>query len=205
MSNRSKETDAYIAESPEFAQPILSRLRELFHQAEPEIVETKKWGCPFFEYEGMVGGLAAFKKHVTLTFWKGKLMKDPESLFKDVGKSNMFSMKIGSIDELPSDEVLLRYIEEAVTLNKTGIKSPYSSKRKSKDEIEVPDYFQRELGKNKKAQATFDGFSYTNRKEYIEWITGAKQEATRQKRIATAIEWMEEGKPRNRKYMKQWR
>ena len=66
---RSSDTDAYIDKSAHFAQPILIKLRDLFHQVEPGIEETKKWGCPFFEYEGIVGGIAAFKKHVTLTFW----------------------------------------------------------------------------------------------------------------------------------------
>lgn len=205
MSKLSPETDAYIAKSANFARPILTKLRDLFHQAEPDIRETKKWGSPFFEYEGIVGGMAAFKKHVTLTFWKGKLMGDPKGFFKDVGKTNMHALKIGSIEEMPPDKVLLSYIREAVALNKAGVKSPYSSKRSPKDKVEVPDFFLSELEKNKKASTTFDQFSYTNRKEYVEWVTEAKREATRQKRMATAIEWMAEGKPRNWKYMKEWR
>ena len=58
------------------------------------------------------------------------------------------------------------------------------------------------LKKNKKALATYEQFPPGQKREYVEWITEAKQEATRQKRLATAVEWMSEGKPRNWKYMK---
>ena len=203
MPKKISEVDSYIAKSSPFAQPILKKIRTLFHKADPGIEETIKWGIPYFVHDGMVGGMAAFKKHVGLTFWKGKLMGDPQGLFDEVGKTRMFSLRIESLSDLPVDRVLLSYIKEAVELNKKGIKSPYSSKRKSKSELEVPGYFMDRIEKNKQALATFENFSYTNRKEYVEWVTEAKQEATREKRIATAVEWMAEGKPRNWKYIKQ--
>jgi len=71
-----------------------------------------------------------------------------------------------------------------------------------KKELVVPDYFVAALKKNKKAQAAFDAFSYSHRKEYLEWITEAKTEETRQRRIATALEWLSEGKSRMWKYEK---
>ena len=74
--------------------------------------------------------------------------------------------------------------------------------RKPAKPLAVPAYFSAALKKNKKAQATFNGFSTSNRNEYVEWITEAKQEATRKTRMATAIEWLAEGKSRNWKYTK---
>ena len=131
-------------------------------------------------------------------------MGAPEGLFDLVGKTQMYSLRFESLSDLPSDKVLVSYIKEAVELNKRGVKSPYSSKRKSKNEIVAPAYFMNQIQENKKALETFEGFSYTNRKEYVEWVSGAKQEATREKRIATAVEWLAEGKPRNWKYLKGW-
>jgi uncharacterized protein YdeI (YjbR/CyaY-like superfamily) len=64
----------------------------------------------------------------------------------------------------------------------------------------MPDYFAIALAGNQKALATFQDFSPSCKREYLEWITEAKTEATRQKRVETALEWMAEGKSRNWKY-----
>ena len=61
------------------------------------------------------------------------------------------------------------------------------------------------LKTNRKALKTFEAFSYSNRKDYVEWVTEARRDATREKRMATAVEWLAEGKPRNWEYMKEWR
>lgn len=207
MGNKSKEVDAYIAKSAEFARPILTRIRAAFHKACPDIEETIKWSMPHFEYKGIVANMAAFKAHVRFGFWKSKLMSDADGLFTGMGKTPMNMLKITSASELPKDKALIAYIKEAVRLNEGGVKPPQSRTKTTNDkkEIEVPIYFIAELKNNKKALKTFDSFSPTNRKEYVEWITEAKQDATRQRRIATAIAWLAEGKPRNWKYMKEWR
>ena len=84
-------------------------------------------------------------------------------------------------------------------LNDEGIKLPPKPK-KEKVELVVPDYFTSALKKNKKAFAEFEDFSYSKKKDYVEWLTEAKSEETRNKRLATAIEWIAEGKSRNWKY-----
>ena len=56
------------------------------------------------------------------------------------------------------------------------------------------------LKKNAQARATFDGFSPSHKKEYIEWIVEAKRDETRQRRLSQAIEMLAEGKTRNWKY-----
>jgi uncharacterized protein YdeI (YjbR/CyaY-like superfamily) len=56
------------------------------------------------------------------------------------------------------------------------------------------------LRKDKQALTTFESFSYSHKKEYVEWITEAKREETRNSRLRTAIEWMANGKPRHWKY-----
>jgi uncharacterized protein YdeI (YjbR/CyaY-like superfamily) len=200
MKNHSAEFDAYIAKSAEFAQPILKKLRRLFHQACPSIEETIKWGFPHFEYRG-IGSMAAFKNHVSFGFWKAKLLSDSHKLLEGVGETSMGGARIKDVSELPSDQVLLAYIREAVALNEQGVRVPAAPKA-PKAELEIPDYFLAALRKNKKALATFKSFSPSHQREYVEWVTEAKQPATRDKRLATAIEWMAQGKPRNWKYMK---
>ena len=195
------EFDKYIAKSAEFARPILTKLRKLFHQACPEIEETMKWSFPHFEYKGVVGSMAAFKQHMSWGFWKAKLMKDPQGLLTMMENHTMGHGKVTDLSQLPSDRILLEYIREAVALNEQGVKAP-APKKKPKGDLIVPNYFMAALKKNKKALATFEAFSPSNKREYVEWVTEAKQETTRDKRLAQAIEWMAEGKPRNWKYMK---
>jgi hypothetical protein len=189
--------DVYIAKSADFARPILMRLRALMHKACPTVEETIKWGVPHFEYKGVFAGMAAFKQHAAFGFWKRRLMKDPAGFFSK-GESGMGGRKIRSLDELPSDTVLLGYIREAVALNEQGAKVPRSTRKRPP--VRVPAYLAAALKRNAKARRTFGNFSASQRREYVEWLTDAKQEATRERRLATAIEWMAEGKARNWKY-----
>lgn len=189
--------DAYIAKSAEFARPILKRLRALMHKACPTVEETIKWGVPHFEYKGVIAGMAAFKQHAAFGFWKRRLMKDPAGFFSK-GESGMGGRKIRSVDELPSDAVLHGYMREAVALNEQGATVPRSTRKKPP--VRVPPYLAAALKKNAKARRTFENFSASQRREYVEWLTDAKREATRERRLATAIEWMAKGKARNWKY-----
>jgi uncharacterized protein YdeI (YjbR/CyaY-like superfamily) len=199
MKKTNPAVDAYIAKAAPFARPILEKIRALFHKACPDIEETMKWSFPHFEYQGVVGSMCAFKAHAAFGFWKASLMKDPHGLLTGVGDSAMGRNNITDVSELPADKVLLEYIREAVELNRQGVKVEKPKKEK-KPEVEVPDYFLAALKKNKKALATFETFSPSARREYVEWIVDAKQEATRQKRLVQAVEWIAEGKKRNWKY-----
>ena len=199
MENASPLVDAYIAKQAEFARPILMALREQFHSACPDIEETIKWGIPYFEHQGMVGGIAAFKSYVSVGFWKGKLMADAHDLFEDKGRTQMTAIKIHDLDGLPDAAILRDYILEAIRLNEEGVELPV--KKPSEERfLRVPDDLLDALSGNDAARDTFENFSYTNRKEYIEWLEEAKRDVTRTKRLAQAIEWMAEGKPRNWKW-----
>ena len=195
---KNPEFDAYIETAPAYAKPIVRKIRELFHKAFPEIEEHIKWGHLSFEHKGIVGGVSAHKKHMNFVFWKGGLCKDPHKTFQVEGTSS--GLVLTSMEDLPRDSIIIDYIREAVELNEKGVKSPMSKKSKAKKELVIPDYFMAALRKNKKALAVFEGFSYSHKKEYVEWITEAKQEETRARRISQAIEWMSKGKSRNWKY-----
>jgi uncharacterized protein YdeI (YjbR/CyaY-like superfamily) len=203
VGKRDPRVDKYIAKANEFALPILEHLRDVVHKACPDVEETIKWGFAFFDYKGPLCNMAHFKQHCAFGFWKAALMKDSKLLANAKAETAMGHLgKITSLKDLPSDKVLISYIKEAAKLNADGIKAPKKTVSKAKKEIKTPVYLTKVLKKNKKAFETFNDFSYSHKKEYIEWIDEAKTEETRNKRIATAIEWLSEGKPRNWKYMK---
>lgn len=203
MGKKDKRIDAYILRSADFAVPILSHLRELVHIACPEVEETMKWSFPHFDYKGeMMCSMAGFKQHCVFGFWKASLMKDKKLIENAKGETAMGHFgRITSLKDLPSDAAIIRYIKEAKKLNDDGIKIE-KKKPAAANPLVIPDSFLKELKRNKAALKTFETFSPSNRKEYVMWVTEAKTEDTRSRRIKIAIEWLAEGKPRNWKYMK---
>ncbi len=195
--------DAYINKSADFAKPVLIHLRNLVHKACPEVEETIKWGFASFDYKGPFCSMASFKQHCAFGFWKTALMKDPKGILSEKKDEAMGSLgRITGLKDLPPDKVIIDFIRQAKKLNDDGVKLPPRKKADRSKELVVPDYFLKAISKNKKAKTTFDNFSYSQKKEYVEWITEAKAEETRDKRMAQAVEWMAEGKIRNWKYVR---
>lgn len=204
MATKEKKIDAYIAKSAEFAKPILNHIRELVHKTCPDVEEKMKWSFPHFDYKGeMMCSMAAFKQHAAFGFWKAALMKDPvlvETASSEVAMGHLG--RITSLKDLPADKKMIAWIKEAMALNDKGIKLAAKPKSTEKKELIVPDYFTKVLSKNKKAKQIFDAFPYSHKKEYVEWVVGAKTEETKTRRMVSAIEMMAEGKSRNWKYAK---
>lgn len=199
MGSRDPRIDAYIEKSAPFAHPILRHLREVVHEACPQVEEAMKWSFPHFMHHGMLASMASFKQHCAFGFWKAELV------MRNAGEHATEAMghfgRITSVDDLPPRDVLIGYIHQAMTLNETGVKAPSRTKSgEKKPALEVPGDLAEALGRNDAARATFDGFSPSHRREYVEWITEARSDATRQKRLAQAVEWMAEGKSRHWKY-----
>jgi len=196
MGKLDPRVDAYIKNAPEFAKPILEHIRAVVHEACPEVVEGTKWSVPHFDYHGMMCGMAAFKQHCTFGFWKSGLVLGSEKPL-DSGAGQFGRLQ--TVSDLPSKKILTGYIKKAMKLNEEGTRVE-KPKKPPKPELPVPSYMKTALGKNKKAKAAFDAFSPSHRREYVEWITEAKTEATRDRRLEQAIEWIGEGKSRNWKY-----
>ena len=189
--------DAYIEKSADFAKPILTHLRKLISKACPDVVETIKWSMPCFDYKGMLCNMASFKAHCAFGFWKQSLM---ESDAFPANKTAMGSFgRITSVKDLPSDKVMIGLIRQAMELNDKGIKVPKKAPVQKKDVV-VPGDLTKALSKNKAAKTAFENFSPSHKREYVQWIEEAKTEPTRNKRLATTVEWLSEGKSRNWKY-----
>ena len=206
MAKKDKRIDAYITKAKPFAQPILKRLRKLVHQACPQVEENIKWGFASFDYKGPFVTMAAFKEHAVFGFWKFKLIKDPKGYLGERANQGGEAMgnlgRVTSLKDLPPDRALIDFIKQAKKLNDKGIKLPSKPKPKVVKEMSTPLYFLTELKKNKKAFANWEVFTYGKKKEYLEWITGAKTLETRNSRMATAVEWISENKIRNWKYVR---
>lgn len=207
MGNRDQRIDAYIEKSADFAQPILRELREIIHRGCPEVEETMKWSFPHFMYKGILCSMASFKQHCAFCFWKGSMVLGQKAEKSATAGETQDAMgkfgRITSIKDLPPKSALLKYVIEAKRLNDEGIKVPGRTKpRTEKKELKVPDFFTAALKKNKKANATFEAFPYSKKKDYVEWVTEAKSDQTRERRLQTSIEWLSEGKSRNWKYEK---
>ena len=204
-TQRDARVDDYIARAPEFARPILRHLRERVHAGCPGVEETVKWGRPFFACRGQViCNMAAFKAHCGFGFWHSQVAALVE---RDLGGgradegSGQFG-RITRLEDLPGDATLARYLAEAVRLlesDKPARPRPAAGAAR-KPELPMPEDLALRLLKNPRAAAAFEKFSPSCRREYIEWITEAKREETRRKRLDTALEWMAEGKARHWKY-----
>ncbi|MGC4232388.1 MAG: YdeI/OmpD-associated family protein [Niabella sp.] len=197
------KVDDYISKAADFAQPILEHFRATVHNAAPGITESIKWGVPSFEYKNKIMcSLAAFKNHCAINFWSGSQITSLKPYLAPSAEGASDFGRIGnikSLKDLPKD--LAAIVKEAMALIDEGI----TVKRipaKNSATLPIPDALAKVLAKNKKAKAAFEKLAPSHRKEYIQWINEAKTEATRDKRIATTIEWATEGKGKNWKYEK---
>ena len=202
MPQRDPRVTAYIAKQAAFARPILQYLRQVVHEGCPKVTETLKWGMPSFEYHGIVCGMAAFKAHATFMFWKGRDIVGENGVNLDA--MGQFG-RITSVKDLPSRSKLLSYVKKAATLNESKPQRPARPKsaapvKTARPALRAPADLLKAIEKSAKARAVWDAFPPSSKRDYAEWVLEAKQEATRARRIATAVEWISAGKRRNWKY-----
>ena len=194
--SRDPRIDAYIAKAASFAQPILGHIRDRVHGAVPDVVETMKWSAPSFTREGKILlMMAAFKQHAALNFWRGQEIGDGTP---KAGAMGQFG-RLTSIDDLPGDQELDALIRQAADLANTG-PAPRKAKHEPKPPAGIHPDFAKALAANSKAKSTLDGFPPSARRDYLDWVAEARQDKTRAKRMADAIEWLADGKRRHWKY-----
>jgi uncharacterized protein YdeI (YjbR/CyaY-like superfamily) len=188
--------DAYIASRADFARPILEHLRDILHEACPECEETLKWSSPSFLYKGKIlASFAAFKAHAAFGFWSGSQVVDSGD--KSASAMGQFG-RLASLDDLPPRATLIELTRKAMKLIDEGVKPARSKSVKAP--LAVPQDLRAAIDAVPGAKATFDGFPPSCQREYVEWVTEAKRDETRAKRLAETIEWLAEGKRRNWKY-----
>ena len=188
--------DAYIDDkAADFARPILRHLRATVHEACPECEETLKWSSPSFLYKGKIlASFASFKAHAAFGYWSGSQVVDTGAEPTAMGQFG----RLTSLDDLPDRETLIALTHKAMKLIDEGVK-PVRNKT-VKAPITVPQDLQAAIDGAPAAKATWDAFPPSCRREYVEWVTEAKRDETRAKRLSQTIEMLGEGKRRNWKY-----
>lgn len=199
MGKRDRRIDAYIAKVPAFAGPILEHLRAVVHEGCPEVEETMKWSHPAFEYRGFFCMMAAFKEHCKFGFWRpdvralfGDESRDPEAL-------HQFE-HIRALADLPARRELLKQVRQAKRIHDSGPPPPKKPRATPKAELAIPPDLSAALARNRRAQRAWDGLRPSHRREYVDWLVSAKRAETREKRLLTTLEWLEEGKSRYWQY-----
>lgn len=187
--------DAYIAKQADFARPILEHLRGVLHEACPDGEETVKWGMPSFTYRGKIlASMAAFKAHATFGYWNDSMLQQEEKNRTAMGQFG----RLTTLDNLPARAELVDLTRRSMQLIEEGAKPPRATAKKAP--FTVPQDMRAAIDAVAAARATFDGFPPSSRREYVEWVTEAKRDETRSKRLAQTVEWLAEGKRRNWKY-----
>ncbi|MEM9379216.1 MAG: YdeI/OmpD-associated family protein [Planctomycetota bacterium] len=199
--------DAYISSQPDFARPLLEKIRAAFHAGCPDLVETIKWGVPSFERSKMLGGMAAFKEHVSFGFWRAADMDDPEGILGETRKQSPMRIQVRSARDLPTKKVLVAYVKQAAALDAEAPPKKAAARGTAKKKAaqlstaaKPPKDMLDAIVANTAAHAFWKSLAPGYRRDYVEWVTEAKREATRAKRLATTVEWLAEGKRRNWKY-----
>lgn len=159
-------------------------------------------GLSFFDYDGLLCGFAAFKAHCSLFFWRdidvSRWLKKTNTAGAGMGQFG----KLTSMTDLPKDSVLLACVRAAAE-QRDAPSSKTKRARKPGKELPVPADLKEALTANAKAATTFKNFAPSHRRAYLDWISDAKQPATRERRLRTTIKWLAEGKPQNWKYLEQ--
>lgn len=194
--SRDPRIDAYIKKAAPAVQPVLTEIRAAIHDACPGVEETLKWRTPTFDYKGIMIGMATFKHYTTMAFWKSKLVAERLSAADRAALKQAEEVKHG--EKLPNRAALVRLVKVAAQLNEEGVVQ--TRQMRAKPPLKTPAFLNDALKKNTKARAVFEKFPPSHKREYVEWLVDAKQDATRQRRLEQAIQWMAEGKARNWKY-----
>ncbi len=203
QSTHDARLDLYLSKAAPFAQPILEYVRDVVHEACPEVVETMKWQQPFFCHTNgkVVVFIGAFKQHLRFGIWNAEAAASLREAAGHNPGATGSTVIIRTLKDLPTKKKMLASFRKAwqdagegkTVMRRRDYQTP-------KPPLEVPADFAARLKKNKPAQKVFDNFSPSCKREYVQWIVDAKQEATRQRRLVQAVEWIAEGKSRNWKY-----
>jgi uncharacterized protein YdeI (YjbR/CyaY-like superfamily) len=187
--------DAYIAGQPDFARPILAHLRDMLHEACPEGEETMKWSRPSFLYKGKIlAGFSGFKAHAAFGYWNDSMLSQEEKNRSAMGQFG----RLTSLADLPDRATLVALTRKSMALIDEGAKPPRAAAKKPP--LTVPQDLRAAIEAVPAAKSVFDAFPPSCQREYVEWVTEAKRDETRAKRLAQTVAWLAEGKKRNWKY-----
>ncbi len=170
--------EEYIEENTHFSE-ALSILRNIINTTELE--ETVKWNAPVYTLNNKnVIGLGAFKKHFGIWFFNGVFLEDKQNLLVNAQEEKtkaLRQMRFESVKEIDKN-IVLAYVKEAIENQKLGKEVKPD---RSKKETIIPQELKAILASELKT--SFESLSAYKQREYCEYISSAKREATKQTRL----------------------
>ena len=156
--------------------------------------EELKWGCPCYTFEKKnIVLIHGFKDYCALLFFKGVLLKDPDGILiqqtknVQVGRQIRFT-NVKAIVKMKT--VLKTYVEEAVEVEKAGLKVNL----KKTGDFEIPEEFQEKLDKNRALKTAFNALTPGRQRAYIFYFSQPKQSKTREARVEKYLSQILHGK-----------
>lgn len=195
-----EQINLYIAEQPEWQRRMLVRLRQLIHSVDEDITEAWRWNAPHFDHDGIMIGLHGFKTFVSVWFHKGALLKDTHKLFDQPEKDEekgIRKIKIHEGDAL-NEKAFVDLVKQAVKVNQSGAK--LGDAKPARKALVLPQEFEQCLKKDEETWERWEKLAYAHKKEYVEWVSDAKQDETRKRRIAQALERIRAGQGKEDKH-----
>ena len=161
--------------------------------------ETIKWGGPAYTINGKnVVGIAGFKNYACLWFYQGSFLSDPDKVLINAQEGRTKGLRqwrFTSMKEIKPAKVK-KYMKEAVKNTKEGKKITPQKKAP----LVIPELYQNAFKKNKGLKSAFEKFPPSHQREFVEYITEAKTEETRKRRLEKTIPMILAGKGYNDKY-----
>ena len=181
--SQSEIVDSYIAAADQWSAE-LAKVRGILNST--ELNEEVKWGAPCYTFNGKnVVGLAGFKSYFGLWFHQGALLKDDDGVLLNAQEGATRALRqwrMNSARDIKA-AVIKRYVREAIELVRDG-KSIAPTRKKP---LVVPPELQQALGKSKAAQEKFLAMTLGKQREYAEYVSSAKQPATKLRRTRQDI------------------
>lgn len=143
--------------------------------------EDLKWGKPCFQFEGSnVAIIQPFKEHCSLMFFKGALLEDTHGLLRSQGENTQSAMRLEFTSEAQiKKSVLKSYVNQAIAVEKAGLKVDFKAKR----ELELPAELTEVFRKDPRLAKAFEALTPGRRRGYVMHFAAAKQSSTRISRI----------------------
>ena len=183
---RTTDPDEWLEAAPDFSRAVAGELRECIFQWEPDLTESIKWNNLCFSGRKLVVGLSACKKHLAIFFFRGTELPDPARLFNEGGENNtnIRSIRLTALDEL-NRNALRAMLRAAVKLDADPMIPPAPKVKRAA--WPVPDFFAKAMKRDRAAAAGFARLSPSCQREYLVWLSTAKREETRAKRLAQTL------------------
>jgi hypothetical protein len=184
---KTRDPDEWLENAPPFSRQMAVQLREWFLHWEPELTESIKWNVLCFSGRKLVCGISACKKHVGIPFFRGTELDDPAGLFSGgEANTNIRAIRLTSLETLNRDALRV-LLQSAVALDSQP-EIPAAPKQK-REPWPVPEFFAKALAmkKHRAAAAGFAKLSPSCQREWLVWVSTAKRDETRARRLAETL------------------